>query len=63
MAIKFFEIMHLREQEIAVFGWVLSINSRATYTVNVLAARITRQMSVIGTKAMAEADMENGLVK
>lgn len=31
---------------------------RATYTVNMLAARTTRQMRVIGTKALIEADME-----
>lgn len=35
---------------------------RATYTVNVLASRTTRQMSIIGTEGMAEADMEKGLV-
>jgi len=33
---------------------------RATYTVNVLSARSTRQMSAIGTDAMVEADMEKG---
>ena len=31
---------------------------RATYTVNMLAARGTRQMHIIGVKAMIEADME-----
>lgn len=32
----------------------------ATYTVNVLSARSTRQMRVIGTEAMVESDMETG---
>lgn len=35
---------------------------RAAYTVNVLAAKTTRQMRVIGTDGMAEADMETGKV-
>ena len=35
---------------------------RATYTVNVLAARSTRQISVIGTKGMVEADLGAGII-
>ena len=35
---------------------------RATYTVNVLAAKTTRQMRVVGTEGMAEGDMETGIV-
>lgn len=35
---------------------------RATYTVNVLASKGTRQMRVIGTEGMVEADMEKGIV-
>jgi predicted dehydrogenase len=35
---------------------------RATYTVNMLAARTTRQMRVVGTRAMVEADMENASI-
>ncbi len=34
----------------------------ATYTVNVLSARSTRQMRVIGTEAMVESDMEKGII-
>ncbi len=36
---------------------------RTTYTVNVLTARSTRQMRVVGTEGMIEADMENGIVE
>ncbi len=36
---------------------------RATYTVNVLASRSTRQMRVIGTEGTAEGDMENGSIE
>lgn len=36
---------------------------RATYTVNMLAARTTRQMRIIGTDAMAETDMETGTIE
>jgi predicted dehydrogenase len=35
---------------------------RATYTVNVLAARCTRQVRVVGTEAMIEADLEYGTI-
>jgi predicted dehydrogenase len=35
---------------------------RASYTVNVLAARTTRQMRIVGTEGMVEADMETGIV-
>ena len=35
---------------------------RATYTVNVLASRTTRQMRVIGTEGMLEGDMEKGTI-
>jgi len=35
---------------------------RATYTVNVLTARSTRQMRIIGTEAMLEADMTDGKI-
>ncbi|MHB9070852.1 MAG: Gfo/Idh/MocA family protein [Sedimentisphaerales bacterium] len=35
---------------------------RACYTVNVLAARTTRQMRVIGIEAMLEADLEHGTI-
>jgi len=35
---------------------------RATYTVNVLAARSTRQMRVVGTEGQIEADLELGKV-
>lgn len=35
---------------------------RATYTINVLAAKTTRQMRVIGTKGMVELDLLDGLV-
>ncbi|OHB53032.1 MAG: hypothetical protein A2Y07_06435 [Planctomycetes bacterium GWF2_50_10] len=35
---------------------------RATYTVNVLAAKTTRQIQIIGTKSMAEGDMETGVI-
>jgi predicted dehydrogenase len=35
---------------------------RATYTVNVLAAQTTRQMRIIGIKAMVEADTEKSYV-
>lgn len=35
---------------------------RATYTVNVLAARTTRQMRVVGTEGTIEADMGKGLI-
>jgi predicted dehydrogenase len=35
---------------------------RATYTVNVVSARSTRQMRVMGTEASLEGDMEEGLV-
>ncbi|MHB9071207.1 MAG: Gfo/Idh/MocA family protein [Sedimentisphaerales bacterium] len=34
----------------------------ATYTVNVLSARSTRQMRVIGTDGMIEGDMESGIL-
>jgi predicted dehydrogenase len=36
---------------------------RTTYTVNVLAARDTRMMRVIGTEGMAEADMGKGFIE
>jgi len=36
---------------------------RASYTVNVLGARTTRQMKVVGTLAMVEGDLEEGIVK
>ncbi len=36
---------------------------RATYTVNVLTARSTREMRIVGTKGMIESDMENGIVE
>ncbi len=36
---------------------------RTTYTVNVLTARSTREMRVIGTEGMIEADMERGIVE
>ncbi len=36
---------------------------RATYTVNVLASRSSRQMRVIGTDGMLEADMEHGSIE
>ena len=36
---------------------------RATYTVNVVSARDTRQMRLMGTEGSAEGDMETGLVK
>ena len=36
---------------------------RTTYTVNVLTARSTREMRVIGTDGMIEADMERGIVE
>jgi predicted dehydrogenase len=35
---------------------------RACYTVNVLAARTTRQMRIVGTEAMLEADLESGII-
>jgi len=35
---------------------------RATYTVNVLTARSTRQMRVVGTEGMIEADMSDGKI-
>jgi predicted dehydrogenase len=35
---------------------------RATYTVNVLAARTTRQMRIVGTEGLIEADTENGTI-
>lgn len=35
---------------------------RATYTVNVLAARTTRQMRIVGTEGLVEADMETGSI-
>lgn len=35
---------------------------RATYTVNVVSARSTRQMRVMGTKASLEGDMEEGII-
>lgn len=35
---------------------------RATYTVNVVSARSTRQMNILGTEGAAEADMESGFV-
>ena len=35
---------------------------RATYTVNVLAAKTTRQMRIVGTEGMVEGDMETSLV-
>jgi predicted dehydrogenase len=35
---------------------------RVTYTVNVLAARTTRQMRIVGTKAMIEADTEKSSI-
>lgn len=35
---------------------------RATYTVNVLAARNTRQMRIIGTEGMIESDTENAII-
>lgn len=36
---------------------------RATYTVNVVSARTTRQMRLTGTEGSAEGDMETGFVK
>ncbi|MFA5863599.1 MAG: Gfo/Idh/MocA family oxidoreductase [Phycisphaerae bacterium] len=36
---------------------------RTTYTVNVLASRSSREMRVIGTDGMAEADMEKGTIE
>jgi predicted dehydrogenase len=36
---------------------------RATYTVNVLASRTTRQTRIIGTDGMVEADMERGTIE
>lgn len=36
---------------------------RATYTVNVLAAKTTRQMRVIGSQGMVESDMQEGTIK
>ncbi|HBG25811.1 MAG: hypothetical protein A2X47_00040 [Lentisphaerae bacterium GWF2_38_69] len=35
---------------------------RATYTVNVLAAKTTRQMKIIGTEGMVELDIADGIV-
>ena len=35
---------------------------RATYTVNVLAARTTRQMRIVGNKGLLEADTESGKI-
>jgi predicted dehydrogenase len=35
---------------------------RATYTVNVLTGRTTRQMRIIGTEGMLEGDMEKGTI-
>jgi len=36
---------------------------RATYTVNVIAARNTRQIRIVGTDGMVEGDTEHGLVQ